>query len=238
MHNQVVKSGAIILFFLATSAWAQVNSADPLAALRQVAEKRSSDWDTLAKGLEVKLARMLPCDPRVRTSIEEVSRASDARLAALAQYLQANAAQAKLDVDRVQRLLADQESFSKDAEIEKAEADQERVAIKGRSADLAESAKRRPSLSEAQKKLGEIAAMTRERTSRAQEQVARREALAEVLRQVGAAYQARQKAIETELSALLIETSRWGEYYAARMARAQTECSVTGPASPAPRKKP
>jgi hypothetical protein len=237
MHNQVVKPAAIIFVFLAASARAQVNSADPLAALQVVAEKRSADWDTLARGLEVKLARMLPCDPRARTSIEEVSRASDARLTALGQYLQASAAQAKADVARIQRLLAEQESAAKDVEIEKAEADQERAAIEGRASDLAESSKRRPSLAEAQKKLAEIAAMTRERTARAQEEVARRQALASALRQIGEAYQVRQKAIEMELSALVIETSRWGEYYAARMARAQTECSVTNPTGPPQRKK-
>ncbi len=232
-----MKAAGIILVFWTASAWGQADSADPLAALQLVAEKRSADWDTLAKSLEVKLARMLPCDPRARTSIEEVNRASDARLTALAQYLQASAAQAKADVDRIQRLLADQESATKDVEIEKAEADQERAAIEGRASDLAESARRRPSLSEAQKKLTEIAAMTRERTARAQEQVARREALAVALRQIGESYRARQKAVEMELSALVIETSRWGEYYAARMARGQTECSVTNPTGSPQRKK-
>jgi len=220
----------------AASAWGQ-SQPDPLAQQQQIAEKRAADWDALAKALEVKLARMLPCDPRVRTSIEEVGRSSDARLAAMATYLQAAAAQAKADVDRIQRLLAEQESAAKEIQIEKAEAEQERAAIEGRAADLAESAKRRESLSEAQKKLAEIAAMTRERSTRAQEQVARREALAVVLRQVASTYQARQKALETELSALVIETSRWGEYYNARMSRAQTECAVTNPTGPPQRKK-
>ena len=222
---------------LSAAAWGQVAATDPLAPLQQNAAKKAADWDALAKVLEVKLARMLPCDPRVRAAIEEVGKASDARLAALAQYLQAAAAQAKAGAERIQRLLADQESAAKETETEKAEADQERAAIEGRAADLAESAKRRESLSEAQKKLAEIAALSRERSARAAELGAHQETLIDALRQVASTYQARQKALDTELSALVIETSRWGEYYAARSSRAQTECAVTNPAGPASRKK-
>jgi hypothetical protein len=222
---------------LATAAFAQA-PADLLALLQQAAEKRAAEWDALAKGLEVKLARMLPCDPRVRASIDEVSRASDARLAALATYLQAAAAQAKTDLDRVQGLLTSQEFASKESATEKAEAEQELAAIDAQSADLAESAKRRAALAEAQAKLSEVAALIRERMSRAQQQETRREALAGALRQVASTYEARQKAFDTERSALATENTRWAEYYAARMSRAQMECAVTNPAVAAPTRAP
>jgi len=234
-----VKLRALFLGALATVGLYGQTAPDPLAPLQQAAARKAADWEALAKGLEVKLARMLPCDPRVRSSIEEVSRASDARLAALALYLQSAAAQAKADLDRVQGLLSEQEFATKESTAEKAEADGERAAIEAQAADMAESVTRRGLLSEAQRKLAEIAAMVRERGTRTQQQDARRDALAAALRQVASTYEARQRALETERSALVIENSRWGEYYVARMARAQMECTVTNPvATPrAPQRK-
>ena len=219
----------------AASAWGQAGAPDPLAPLQQAAAKKATDWDALAKGLEVKLARMLPCDPRVRASIEEVSRASDARLSALGLYLQAAAEEAKTDLDRVQGLLAEQEFATKESATDKSEAEAELAAIQGQAADLAESVKQRASLGEARNKLAEIEAMVQERDTRSQQQEARREALSAALRQVASTYAARQKALETEISALVIENSRWGEYYVARMARALMECAVTNPALANPR---
>jgi hypothetical protein len=223
---------------LTTAAVGQTSPADPLTPLEQAAEKKAADWDALAKALEVKLARMLPCDPRVRTSIDEVSRASDTRLAAFAVYLEAAAAQAKTDLERVQGVLSAQEFAIKESSTEKTEADAELAAIDGQAADLAESVKRRPSLAEAQNKLSEIAAMIRERAPRAQQQETRQEALAAALRQVASTYEARRKAFETERSALLIENTRWGDYYTARMSRAQMECAVTNPAAATPPRAP
>jgi hypothetical protein len=221
---------------LATAcAGGQASAPDPLAPLQQAAAKKAADWDALAKGLEVKLARMLPCDPRVRASIEDVSRASDARLSALGLYLQAAAEEAKTGLDRIQGLLSEQEFATKESAADKAEAEAERAAIEGQAADLSESVKQRASLGEARNKLAEIEAMVRERGTRSQQQEARRESLAAALRQVASTYEARQKALETEISALVIENSRWGEYYVARMARALMECAVTNPALANPR---
>jgi hypothetical protein len=209
----------------------QTTSADPLAQFRQTVEKKTADWDTLAKGLEMKLARMLPCDPRVRSTIEEVSRASEARLAAVAQYLQAAATLAKGEAERAQRALADQEAAGKDIDTERAEAGQERAAIEGQTVDLAESVKRREVLSEARNKLADIAGMARERAAHADDQALHREALTASLRDVAAAYQVRQKALDAEVRSLVVEISRWGEYYIGRLARARTECSVTNQSS-------
>jgi len=76
----------LTLLFVSSIALAQ-QQPDSLTALQQAAEQRTSEWDGLARTLEGKIARMLPCDARVRTTIEEVNRASDARLAALGKYL-------------------------------------------------------------------------------------------------------------------------------------------------------
>ena len=173
---------------------------------------------------------MLPCDPRVKSSIEEVGRASEARLAALAQYLRAAAAQAAADATAANRALADQQSNARDLETEHAEAEQERIAVDGQDAGLTDSAKRRPLLGDAQKKLDQIEAAAKQKAASAQDQASQSAALIPVLRDWAAASQARQKAIEAELTSLAAETSRWDEYYAARLARAQTECSLTNAA--------
>ena len=64
-------------------------------ALRQTADKAAADWESLAKGLEQKIATLLPCDPKSRAAVEEVSHASDARLSALSAYLKAAAAESE-----------------------------------------------------------------------------------------------------------------------------------------------
>lgn len=218
---------------LSQSAQAAVDVRSPL---EEIADKRASEWDALAKGLEGKIARMLPCDPRVRGALEEVSRASEARLTALSQYLESAAAQSKNDVEKARTALAVEQAAAKDAETERVEAEQQRAAIDGQIADLAQSAKRRQALDEARKKLDEIHTKVDQRLARAQEETARRAALTASLQQLAAGYEARQKAIAGELSALASETARWNEYYAARLGRAQTECSITNRA-PAQRKK-
>ena len=205
-------------------------------ALAETARKAAADWETLAKGLEAKVARMLPCDPRVKTTIEEVSRASETHLVSQGQYLQAAAAEAKRDLETARSTLEAEQASAREIEVERAEADQERIAVEGQLADLIESGKKRPSLEDARNKLALIATMIRQRASELEQQTARRTALNSALADVVSALQTRQKAMDAQLAAFSIETSRWAEYYAARLARAQTECAITGP-SPAQKKK-
>src|SRR5665213_2087594 len=70
----------------AVSLCAQDAGANSLPALQDAAAKRTAEWNTLTTGLELRLARLLPCDPRVRTSLEEVAKASDSRRVALTSY--------------------------------------------------------------------------------------------------------------------------------------------------------
>jgi DNA repair exonuclease SbcCD ATPase subunit len=226
------------LVLLAASVLFAQQPGDPLVALQQAAEKKTADWEALAKTLESRVARMLPCDSRVRTSIEDVSHASDARTAALAQYLQAAAAQAHADAQKVAQALATQEGAAHESEVERAEDEQERIAIDAQLADLSESLKRRPQLADAQKSLVAISALIRQRASSAQQQVTQRAALTAALRDLGAAYEARDKAIQAEVAAAGVEEARWKDYYAARIARAQTECAITtAPSRPTQQKK-
>lgn len=200
--------------------------ADPLAPLLAAAEQKAAEWETLASGLEARIGRMLPCDPRVRAAIEEASRASEARLLAMSQYLKAAVALAKADTEAARAAAASQDDGNKDLETERAEAEQGRIAIEGQIADLGDSVRRLAALEGAQKKLTEIAAMIRERAERTQQLADNKNTLAVPLKNLLAGYQARQAALEDEQAALTVETSRWSEYYTARLARAQMECSI------------
>jgi hypothetical protein len=227
----------VALFVLmTTSAAAQVTPPAASASLQEVAEKRSAEWDALAGSLEAKLARMLPCDARVRTTIEEVSRASEARLTALSQYLKSTAAQAKRDAEAARSAMAEQEMNAREMDAERAEAHQEEAAVDAQLADLTDSAKRRGSIDGAQKKLEAIASALRQRASVADQQTERRAALTASLRDLIGASDARQQAFEGEIVVTDRETARWAEYYAIRLERAETECSLTNQA-PKPRQQ-
>ncbi|HML18187.1 MAG TPA: hypothetical protein VK419_14255 [Bryobacteraceae bacterium] len=219
-----------ILIVSAAAALAQNSPAakapDPLAPLRQVAEQKTAEWEAVARALEPKIGRMLPCDPRIRAAIEEVSRISDSRLAAMSQYLKGAVDMAKRDTEVARAAAASQDDANKDLETEWAEAEQERIAVETQLAELGDSVRRLAALEAAQKKLAEIEAMIRERTQRAQQLADNKSPMTVSLRNLAAAYQARQAALEQEQTALAAETSRWSEYYAARLARAATECSI------------
>ena len=55
--------------------------------LRDKAEKSAAAWQTLADGLDARTSRLLPCDSKMKAAIDEVSRASEARMTALLEYL-------------------------------------------------------------------------------------------------------------------------------------------------------
>jgi len=223
--------GRVVFLIALFAALAAAQAPAPQSpGFQQAIEKPTAAWQALAKGLELKIARMLPCDPRVRDAIEEVSRASETRLAVQAQYLQAAAGYAKRGTEAARATLEAEQTGARDAEIETAESEQDRIAIEAQIADLAESVKSKPDLDNARTKLESIAAMVRQGGSDAQAQGARRTALIAALGDLLAAFQAREKAVAAEINALAAETARWNEYYAARLARAQTECSITHPA--------
>jgi chromosome segregation ATPase len=228
------KSTGLFILMVAAAA-AQDKPPEAAPSPQELAAKKSAEWEALAGNLEAKIARMLPCDARVRTSIEEVSRASDSRVAALAQSLQEAAAQARRDAEAARSALAEQEMHAREMEAERAEAEQEQAAVDAQLADLSENAKRRAALDGAMTKLESIAASLKQRVATAEEQNARRASLTASLRDLVGSYDARLQALETSILAASKEATRWKEYYAARVARAQTECSLT---NQAPRRQP
>lgn len=225
--------------FVAIPAWAQPAPAppDPLAAREALARKRNADWETLAKGLDAKIAHMLPCDARVRGAIEEVSRASEARLAAISDYLNAAQARAATDSQRAHAAVTEEHSAMRELGTERAEAEQRRTAIDAQIADLKDSARRRPVLDGGVAKLGEIRGMTEERIAQLAREASERQALRDSLESLAASYDARAKAMDAEVTAFSPEAARWLAYYAARLTRAGTECSITSQARPQRKKQ-
>lgn len=210
--------------------------ADPLDSLRQTADKAAADWAALAKGLDQKIETLLPCDPKSRAAVEEVSRASDVRLSALSAYLKTSAAAARADTDAAKRVLAAQAALSGGWNTESAEADQQRAAIEARVSDLKESMRKRGSLAGAEKVLTEIAAMLKERAAKSADLASHKDSINAMLGELVVAYQNRQTAIENESALLDAETAKWKAYYAARVSRAITECTIINPVV-VPRKK-
>jgi chromosome segregation ATPase len=228
---------------LLTAAVACAQPAAPpesLAALEQTAIRAAAAWQVLATNLENRVAYLLPCDPKLRTAVEEVSRASQARLAAVAQYYQAAGARAASQNAEAKRLLAAEEARAGDASENQMQADEVLAAFETRAAVLAESARRRPALSAAQKPLQEAIELARQSAALAKEQADRKAAALAALRDLAAGYQARENALQNQMVALEAERARWNAYYAARLTRAQVECSVTtgaAPSRPGPRVK-
>ena len=232
---------------LLTNAFAQTPAAplenpavEPHAAsldLAQSAEARSTEWLTLATGMEQRIARLLPCDARVRTSIEEVSRASDARFSALTAYWQDAAARSHEQSTAAGKLLADYDARLSAVKDDRADAEKERAYVSQEFLDLRKSAAQQWALSDAVNVLAPIALARRDAATRAAErEKLARQSQASLL-EIARTADARQAAIEKARQALTVESNRWREYYAARITRAQTECQLTaGPAvAPTPR---
>ena len=77
--------GAIVAAFaLEGIVFAQAPAPGSLPALQQSVSQRTAEWNTLATNLELRVARLLPCDPQARAAIEEVQGAGVQRRGAAA----------------------------------------------------------------------------------------------------------------------------------------------------------
>jgi hypothetical protein len=231
---------AAFLVLVAGGAAGQATPPDvgSLADLRQTADKASANWEALAKGLEPRIARLLPCDFNSRAAVEEVSRASDARLTALAAYLKAAAAKAKDDTEAAKLVLATQAALAGGWNTERVEADQQGAAIEAQVADLKESMRKRGALAAAEQVLVEIARTVKERASKAGDLGARKDVVNALLGDLVVAYQDRQTALEKEAAQMDVERSLWNAYYTARLSRAALECTIiNNPKGNAPARK-
>jgi hypothetical protein len=200
----------------------------------QVAAKMANEWSALASNLEQRVARLLPCDARVRTAIEEVSRGSEARFTALNAYWQEVGKMSGSQADVARKLLAEGDARNADWKADRADSEQEQTQLAAQTSDLRESERQLPALANAERALSGVSQSV---AAAAQQASAREDAPAKLdasLHELIAASESRQAAIENELKALATENSRWSAYYAARLTRAQMECSLTGAVDPAP----
>ena len=226
-----------ILSGLTAACWAQ-GQPDALSGFQANAEKRSAEWTTLAVNLEQRVTRLLPCDPRIRTAIEETSRASEARITALSTYWLGVAGNSRSQIEVARRLLTQEEARREDWTAERTHADEERAALTEQAGFLAVSANRLAALSDAQKSLAATQQAVQQIHASIQAREASGEQLRGELRDLIAAMQARQNDIDAQVKLIAVEGTRWGAYYDARQKRAQMECAITNPGADAPRPAP
>ncbi|MBZ5636259.1 MAG: hypothetical protein LAO55_24280 [Acidobacteriia bacterium] len=205
----------------------QNNSAPDLAALEQTAQMRHAEWESLAKDVDARMARILPCDPRTAAALADVTRASEARLAAIAQYIRAVSSAAFAESAAAKILLDTEEKRAVEAGLERADAGQEQTAVDTQSDALARSVKQRASLGDSQKLLEQISSMIHQRAAASEQRTKAADAAVALLRDLVAKLDARDATLRNESAAFEAERTRWSGYYAARRARAQVECSIT-----------
>jgi hypothetical protein len=210
------------------------SSTDSLTSLEQAVQRSSATWNSMAKELDTKVARLLPCDERATAAITEVNRASEGRLTVLAEYLRAAAANASVETNAARSLLTRETARASEDPPEQTDTAQELAAVQKQVDVLATAVKRRASLDDAAKLLQQIAAMVKDRATLAEQQPANAAAVQAALRELVAAFEAREAALKDEIMAFEAEHARWTGYYAARIARSETECAITkvAPAKP------
>jgi chromosome segregation ATPase len=219
---------AVLAAFLTTSAFAQEQPVSPKADAARSAEQKTEQWNVLASTLEQRLARILPCDARVKSAIEEVSRASDVRFAALSASWQEMENRSQEQEQIAAKFAGQNETLLAPWKSERSDAQQAQAALEEHEADLRESARTLAALATAARALDGIAADSEAVTKQSTE---REDALAQwsaSWNEVVRASKLRDAAIENELKTLANERDRWTAFYAARTARAQMECSLTG----------
>jgi hypothetical protein len=201
-----------------------------LTILRQNIDEKTMSWLKLTQNLDAKIAGLLPCDPKIATSLREVSKASDARLDAVSEYLRAAVDRAAATSTAASQLLEGSAS-KKFAEMERIETTQERAAIDGQMSQLVASSIVRRELSASEAALREIATQVDARNSLLARQIsqegARQESLANYVDQL----KVREEKLKEAASAYQAEADQWKSYYAARLDRAKAECDATAPAS-------
>lgn len=209
-------------------------SPDNLTTLEIAAQKAAAAWQVLARDLDVRLARMLPCDTRAKTAIDEVARASQARLAALDAYYDAAARDAKVRKESTKSMLAAEEARLAEATAAIAHAEESASALSKQLEVLTESIKQKPNLDSAGFALNQNQTAVRDGVTNSKNVAARRTPLIAALKELVSAADARDAALAEARTSFEAERARWNGYYAARLARAETECAIISPPTGVP----
>lgn len=218
---------SIILFALLTSGWASAQSAD-LNSMHESARTAENRWVDLAESLDLRLARMLPCDRRVTEAIQEVRQASVDRMTSLERYLSAAITATQAEGDAAADLHSMIQARVAGTATEANDTQRERAAFAQLIEALNASIARLPNLEPA---LTQLLALQTSVQRRAEFDQVHQEAENQTLTALAslvAALDERQAALEQERLAHEVERARWNSYYTTRLGRAQLECSITG----------
>jgi hypothetical protein len=217
------------LLFLCLVSSGLALAADPstLAPLKSDVEQKTKTWESLAKSLEPKIATLLPCDTNVIASIDEVSRASDARLSAFEAYFEQAATVALHATQRAEESAKDTNTELLKTEL--SETAERRAGIESQLAPLSTAATTRQELAPAEAALRNVAGIVDKGTLVVNKQMALEVPRQDGARNLTAIYQARETALQELSSAHADEASAWRAYYSARLARAKAECSAVTP---------
>lgn len=217
-------SWCVLWAVTATAAFAQTSLSD----LEQAALSTNTAWFTVASSLDVRVARMLPCDAAATAAIEEVNRASTARLVALSAYVKAAADQAAADATIARQIQRDETAYLTSVGTERTDTEQERAGIETQITNLAESVRKKVSLTAANDELRQIEASVRERANLVTTNASAAEGSLKYFEDFAATLEKREAALRKIQASLEEERTKWNGYYTARLARARVECSAMG----------
>jgi len=181
----------------------------------------------LADALEAQLIKLLPCDPKAAAAIMQVSKASDARLAAIAAYLDDANQRAAAQLEAAKKLLASATAAEAELTAEKEDLAAERAGINGQIVNLNESAKDKVAFAPAQDQLKQVSLQEQKRSDAIDSASSHQAPSVAALRDLVEQLEKRQTAQGDVQKAFEKEQAAWSAYYVARLARAQTECSIT-----------
>ncbi|MFM2125531.1 MAG: hypothetical protein RL328_1982, partial [Acidobacteriota bacterium] len=185
-------------------------------------------WFTAASTLDVRVARLLPCDKAATAAIEEVSQASTARLIALNAYLNSAAEQASRDLAAARLVQRAETAYLAGIGTERTDTEQERAGIESQINNLAESVRKKVSLTAASDDLKQVEAAVRERANLITTNASAAESTLKYFEDFVSTLEKREAALRKQASSIDEERIKWNGYYTARLARARVECTAMG----------
>ncbi len=218
----------LVSIFAFTCCLGTLSAQSPLGDLEIAAKNAQQQWYRLASTLDARLTRMAPCDPAAVAAIEEIQKASTGRLTSLIAFTKAVAEQAAQDLAMARKIQRSEADYLASFAAERSDTDEERAGIDSQIKNLAESVRKRVSLTVASDELRRLEASVEERVALVSTHAAATEAAQPKFGVLVQALEKREAALRAQIAALEEERSKWTGYYSARMGRALVECQETG----------
>ncbi|MEO5923076.1 MAG: hypothetical protein ABIR70_04545 [Bryobacteraceae bacterium] len=224
----MLRTASICRSFLLTFCCGLASAQSQLSNLEVAAKNTQQQWFSLASTLDARLSRMAPCNVAATAAIDDAQKASGARIASLIAFTQAVADQAATDVAMARQIQRSEEAYALAQKSEFADVEQERAGIAGQATNLAESVRKRVSLTVASDELRGLEASVRERAGLVAANITAGEKAAGSFAALVQALEKREAAVRKQLALLDDERTKWNGYYSARLARTMVECEGTG----------